>query len=467
MSTRQNTAPSAPIASKRDLIEAISKGEKPADQWRIGTEHEKFIFDAKTLAPIPYGGPRGIRAILDGMVKRSGWEPILEGANVIALKRPDGEKDNPLTGTISLEPAGQFELSGAPLVTLHGVADETAAHLADVRAIIEPMGLAMAGLGHTPTWRHADLDTMPKPRYGIMKAHMPKVGSRGLDMMFRTCTIQVNLDFSSEADMVQKLRVGLALQPIATALFASSPFVEGKPSGFKSTRSEIWRHTDKSRTGMLPFAFEAGMGYERYVDYALDVPMYFVYRDGKYIDVSGSSFRDFMAGKLAALPGVLPTLDDWTDHLTTLFPEARVKKFIEMRGADCGVEPFITALPAFWVGLLYDQAALDAAFDLVKSWTAVERDTLRAQAPAEGLQTPFRKLTVRDLAREALDIAELGLVRRAKALPVLAGEGDETRHLHVLREIVQSGRAVADVLLDAYKGEWNGDASRAFLVQKL
>ncbi|MFM2422318.1 MAG: hypothetical protein RL291_848 [Pseudomonadota bacterium] len=465
MSTRQNTAPSAPITSKADLIDAIAQGAKPKVQWRIGTEHEKFIFDAKTKAPIPYGGPRGIQAILKGMIANSGWEAIEDGGNVIALKRPDGETGSPLTGTISLEPAGQFELSGAPLETLHQVSAETAAHLEDVRRVIAPMGLAMAGLGHTPHWSRDDLDTMPKPRYGIMKRHMPKVGSRGLDMMFRTCTIQVNLDFGSEADMVQKLRVAIALQPIATALFASSPFVDGKPSGFKSTRSEIWRHTDNTRTGMLPFAFEDGMGFERYVDYALDVPMYFVYRDGQYIDLAGASFRDFLGGKLTAVKGITPTLDDWNDHLTTLFPEARVKRFIETRGADSGRAPFITALPAFWVGLLYDQAALDAATDLIKGWTAAEREALRAQVPAQGLQTPFRQRTVRDIAKEALDIAELGLIRRAKDMPALNGQPDETQHIAVLKDIVASGKSVADVLLDAYNGPWAGDATKAFEIQ--
>ncbi|MEL6621942.1 MAG: glutamate--cysteine ligase, partial [Pseudomonadota bacterium] len=357
MSTRQAGAASPPIESKSDLIGWIAKGEKPAADWRIGTEHEKFVFCTETLRPVPYEGPRGIGALMKALISEFGWEPISEDGNVIALKRPVGEG----TETVSLEPGGQFELSGATLENLHETCEEAGEHLRQCRQVGEPLGIGFLGTGFAPTWSLDEMPMMPKPRYKVMKGYMPEVGADGLEMMFRTTTIQVNLDFADEADMTAKMRVSLALQPLATALFANSPFRDGKPSGFKSLRSEVWRDTDPNRTGMLPFVFEDGMGYERYVDYALDVPMYFVYRDGEYINAAGHSFRDFLDGRLAVLPGEKPTIDDWSDHLTTIFPEARLKRFIEMRGADGGPWRRICALPAFWVGLLYDQTALDAA----------------------------------------------------------------------------------------------------------
>jgi glutamate--cysteine ligase len=461
MSTRQDSAPSAAITSKSELVAWIAKGEKPSARWRIGTEHEKFLFYNDSLAPVPYDGPRGVRALMEGLCARYGWQPILEGTTTIALKRPDGEAG----GTVSLEPGGQFELSGDPLATLHEVDAETRAHLAQVKAVGAELGISCLGLGFAPTWTRAEIPVMPKRRYAVMSRYMPTVGRYGLDMMFRTCTIQVNLDFESEADMVQKLRVGLALQPIATALFAASPFTEGKPNGLRSMRGEIWKDTDRNRTGNLPFAFESGMGYERYVDYALDVPMYFIYRDGQYIDVAGASFRDFMAGTLAAKLGRpelaehTATIDDWSDHLTTLFPDVRLKRFLEMRGADGGLAPQIAALPAFWVGLLYDRTALDAAWDLVKTWTAAERDGLRNDVPAGALATKFRKGTVQDIARAALEIAEGGLKRRARTT---AKGQDETLYLAPLRPIVQSGRTTADDLLVRYHEAWAGSVVPAF-----
>ena len=378
MSTRQDKRRARPWA--RGTIS--SPGSRPArsrrERWRIGTEHEKFLFHIDTLKPVPYAGPRGVRALMQGLIDQFGWLPIMEGDNIIALKRPDGEAG----GTVSLEPGGQFELSGDPLATVHEVCAETHAHLSQCLTAGSPMGIGFLGIGFAPHWTLDEMPRMPKQRYGVMTRYMPQVGTRGLDMMYRTCTIQVNLDFADEADMVQKFRVSLALQPIATAIFACSPFTEGKPNGFLSARSEVWRDTDKRRTGMLPFVFEPGMSFERYADYALDVPMYFVYRDGRYIDAAGASFRDFLAGKLAQLPGERPTLDDWSDHLTTLFPEVRMKRFLEMRGADGGRWRRICALPAFWAGLLYDQTSLDAAWDLVKDWTAEERQALRDAVPA-------------------------------------------------------------------------------------
>ncbi|MEM7686122.1 MAG: glutamate--cysteine ligase, partial [Pseudomonadota bacterium] len=342
-----------PIESRDDLAEYLASGCKPKDDWRIGTEHEKFGYCKDTLKALPYAGERSIKAVLEGLRDRFGWAPLEEGGNIIGLTKNGAN--------VSLEPGGQLELSGAPLETIHETCDEVNSHLAEVKSIADEIGVRFIGLGAAPHWSHEDMPMMPKGRYKLMTRYMGEVGTHGTQMMYRTCTVQVNLDFASEADMVQKLRVALALQPVATALFANSPFFEGKPNGHVSWRSRIWRDLDADRTGMLPWVFEDGMGFERWVDYALDVPMYFVYRDGQYIDALGQSFRDFLDGKLPALPGEVPTLSDWADHLTTIFPEARIKKFIEMRGADGGPWRRLCALPALWVGLLYDQGALDAA----------------------------------------------------------------------------------------------------------
>ena len=455
MSTRQDGAQSPLARSRDDLVAWIAAGEKPKEAWRIGTEHEKFVFYTETLTPVPYEGERGIRALMEHLMARYDWVPIYEGDNIIALKRPDGQPG----GTISLEPGGQFELSGAPLRTLHETADETEEHLKEVLDVGEDLGIGFLGVGFSPKWTLAETPRMPKARYEVMTRYMPTVGKRGLDMMYRTATIQVNLDFGSEADMVKKLRVSLALQPIATAMFASSPFTEGRINGLKSLRSEVWRETDPQRTGMLPFVFEDGMGYERYVDYALDVPMYFVYRNGRYIDVAGASFRDFMAGKLAAVAGVRPTLDDWSDHLTTLFPEVRLKRFLEMRGADGGRWPRICALSAFWVGLLYDEAALDAAWDFVKSWTAAERQALREAVPREALNARFRDTSVQELALAALRISRLGLRNRRE---INLKSQDETIYLAPLEHLVGSGRTVADELIERYEGRWRGRIDHIF-----
>ncbi len=455
MSTKEDAAPSQQIESRDDLVGWIAAGEKPKSAWRIGTEHEKFVFQTGSLAPVAYDGPRGIKALMEEMIQRYGWIAIRENGNVIALKKPDGEK----AGTISLEPGGQFELSGAPVETLHETAAETQQHLLEVLDVGEDLQIGFLGVGFSPKWRLEDVPRMPKQRYDVMTRYMPTVGARGLDMMYRTTTVQVNLDFATEADMVKKLRVSLALQPIATALFASSPFTEGKPNGFQSMRSHVWLDTDKRRTGMLPFAFESGMGFERYVDYALDVPMYFVYRAGRYIDVAGASFRDFMAGKLPGFEDQRPTIDDWSDHLTTLFPEVRLKRFLEMRGADGGRWNSITALPAFWTGILYDDAALDQAWHLVRDWTLAERDALRAMVPKLALATPFRSTTVLELARDALRISRLGLKNRAK----LNAEGqDEALYLAPLDVIAAEGRTVAQQLLGRFQGDWKGNIDHVF-----
>ncbi|MGH6816575.1 MAG: glutamate--cysteine ligase [Hyphomicrobiaceae bacterium] len=455
MSTRQDGALSARVGSRDDLVSFIAGGSKSPENWRIGTEHEKFAFHTDTLGPVPYDGPRGIRALMEGLIARFGWEPIGEGDIIIALKRPAGDTQE----TISLEPGGQFELSGAPVATLHDTSVETEEHLRQVRSVGQELGIGFLGVGFSPAWTLAATPRMPKRRYAVMTRYMPSVGARGLDMMYRTSTIQANLDFADEADMVRKFRVSLALQPIATAIFAASPFTEGRPNGFKSLRSEVWRDTDLNRTGLLPFVFEPGMGFERYVDYALGVPMYFVYRDGNYIDVAGASFRDFMDGKLAGLPGGRPTLDDWSDHLTTLFPEVRLKRFLEMRGADGGRWRRICALPALWVGLLYDDEALSAASDLIATWTADERQALRNEVPRQALQTPFRSTTVHAIAREVLAIARGGLARRRRLNA--AGE-DETLFLEFVDDVVATGRTPADELLMRYEGPWNRDLRHLF-----
>ncbi|MEZ5873346.1 MAG: glutamate--cysteine ligase [Hyphomicrobiales bacterium] len=460
MSTRVS-GPQSPIIESRDsLVAYLEAGSKPESDWRIGTEHEKFGFNVNDHTPVPYFGERGIAALLEAHHKTFCWQPVRENDNIIALSCVDC----PIGGTISLEPGGQLELSGAPLKTVHETETELRQHLSEVGGVARALGIGFIGLGFTPKYTLDQLPLVPKERYRIMMRYMPKRGGHGLDMMFRTATVQVNMDFGSEADMVQKLRVGLALQPVATALFANSPFTDGKPNMFQSYRAEVWRDTDPDRTGMLPFAFEDGMGFERYVDYALDVPMYFVFRDNRYIDVAGASFRDFLAGKLAGLPGVRPTMDDWADHLTTLFPEVRLKRFLEMRGADAGPFPHLLALPALWAGLLYDRTALDEATALIADWTAEERQAMRDEVPRLGLATPFRDRTLRDVARDVLKIAEGGLKRRARVGE--SGE-DERRALKPLRETVEEGTTPADQLLAAYHGPWECDIDRLFETQAL
>jgi len=451
MTTRTDDSASPPIDSRADLLATFSGGEKPRQDWRIGTEHEKFVYRMADHRAPSYDEPGGIRDLLNGLTE-FGWRPVVENGNVIALSGPDG--------TISLEPAGQFELSGAALENLHQTCAEAARHLGQCKMIGDRLGLGFLGIGMWPDKTRAELPIMPKGRYAIMLNYMPKVGKLGLDMMLRTCTIQTNLDYSSEADMVKKFRVGLALQPVATALFANSPFTEGKPNGYKSFRSHIWEDTDPDRTGMLPFVFEDGFGYERYCDYALDVPMYFVYRDGNYIDVAGESFRAFLEGKLPQLPGEKPRLTDWVDHLSTAFPEVRLKSFLEMRGADGGRWSRICGLPALWVGLLYDDRALDAAWDLVKHWTIEQREKLRHDVPRLALDaiTPDGE-TMREFASRALDVAGEGLSRRAR----LNSAGDnEGGFLDPLRDVVTTGMTPADRLLARYHGEWNGDVSKVY-----
>ncbi|UWR88819.1 glutamate--cysteine ligase [Phaeobacter inhibens] len=442
-----------PIERHEQLAEYLASGCKPRDQWRIGTEHEKFGYCKDSLKPLPFEGTRSIVAVLEGLRDRHGWSEVREGGHLIGL-----EKDG---ANVSLEPGGALELSGAPLETIHETCDEVNTHLREVKDIADEIGVGFIGLGAAPIWTHEEMPLMPKGRYKLMDAYMGKVGTMGRTMMRRTCTVQVNLDFGSEADMVQKMRVAIALQPVATALFANSPFLEGTPNNHKSWRSRVWRDLDADRTGMVPFVFDEGFGFERWVEYALDVPMYFVYRDGQYIDALGMSFRDFLKGELPALPGQTPTLSDWADHLTTAFPEARIKKYMEMRGADGGPWRRLCALPAFWVGMMYDQSSLDAAWDLAKGWDAETREALRVAASEQGLQAQVGNIKMHDLAREVVAISEAGLKSRARA-----GAGglvpDETHFLNALKDSIETGKVPADELLDRYHGDWNGDLSRIY-----
>ena len=445
-----SAASSEPIRHRQQLIDSLASGSKPKSAWRIGTEHEKFGFRLDDLRPLTWEGEQGIGALLEGLT-RFGWQRVSENGKLIALSR-DG-------ASVTLEPAGQFELSGAPLETIHQTCVEINSHLREVKSVADGMGVGFLGMGFQPKWRREDMPWMPKGRYAIMRRYMPTVGKLGLDMMTRTCTVQVNLDFADEADMVRKFRTSLALQPVATALFADSPFTEGKLNGYLSYRSHIWTDTDPDRTGMLDFVFDESFGFERYVDYLLDVPMYFSYRDGVYHDLAGQSFRTFMRGELEPMPGVLPTMSDWSDHMTTAFPEVRLKKFLEMRGADGGPWNRLCALPAFWVGLLYDQTALDAAWDLVKDFSLEERNALRDGVPRHGLKLPFRSGSLRDIAIEALKISAEGLRRRARRN---ADGADESIFLMPLIEIAEANETPAERKIALFKGRWNGSVDPVF-----
>ena len=451
----RDTTDNSPVEGLDDLVAYLAAGNKPREKWRIGTEHEKFPFYVDGNAPVPYGGASGIRSILEGMQQKLGWDPILDDGRIIGLVEPTGQ------GAISLEPGGQFELSGAPLETIHQTCREGNAHLAQVREIAEPLGIRFLGLGGSPKWTLSETPKMPKSRYEIMTRYMPKVGTQGLDMMYRTCTIQVNLDFESETDMRRKMQVSLKLQPLATALFANSPFTDSRPNGFQSWRGDIWRDTDNQRSGLKEFCFSPEFGFADYVEWALDVPMYFVIRDGRYHDMTHMTFRQFMAGAARSeIPDGLPTLGDWANHLSTLFPDVRLKRFLEMRGADGGPWRRICALPAFWVGLLYDAVALDEAEAMTASWSYDEVAVMRDAVPAQGISTSFRNTTLREVARDVLAVARNGLKRRAK----LNRDGyDETSFLNTLDEVVARGTTSAQEMVNAYHTRWGGSIEPVFL----
>ncbi|MEM0899555.1 MAG: glutamate--cysteine ligase [Pseudomonadota bacterium] len=451
----RDTSDDTPISGIDDLVADLEAGCKPAAKWRIGTEHEKFPFFTDSHAPVPYEGERSIKSLLEGMEEKSGWSPITDDGRIIGLFEPSG------MGAISLEPGGQFELSGAPLETIHQTCRESNQHLTTLRQVAEPLGIKFLGLGGSPKWTLDETPRMPKSRYDIMRAYMPKVGSQGLDMMHRTSTIQVNLDFSSEADMRRKMQVAYKLQPIATALFANSPFTDGKPNGLVSWRADIWRDTDNNRAGVLPFVFSEDFGFADYVNWALDVPMYFVLRHGHYVDCTHATFRQFMDGKASGpLADTEPNMGDWTNHLSTLFPEVRLKRFIEMRGADGGPWRRICALPAFWVGLLYDETSLNDAHSMTSEWTFEDVVALRDDVPKFGLNASMQDHKLHEIAREVLSLSRAGLRRRAK----LNGDGfDETHFLAPLEEIVARGTTAAEQLVTLYNSVWERDIDRVFM----
>ncbi len=438
------------IEDHRELVEWFEQGCKPPAGWRCGTEHEKFVFRRSDFSRPGYDDPDGIGELLRRL-ERFGWTPKREAGKTIALVM-DG-------ASITLEPGGQFELSGAPLETVHQTCDEVHDHLDQCRQVGDEMGLGFLGLGFDPKWRREDIPWMPKGRYAVMRRYMPTVGSLGLDMMLRTCTVQVNLDYADEADMVDKFRLSLALQPLTTVLFADSPFREGGLTDHVSLRSHVWTDTDPDRCGMLGFVFEDGFGFERYAEYCLNVPMYFVYRDGRYIDVAGRSFRDFLEGRLLELPGERPHIGDWEDHVTTAFPEVRMKRYLELRGADGGPWGRLCGLPALWIGLLYDGAARAAAWDLCKHWTGEERERLRAEAPRLGFAAEAGGRSLRDIARDVVAIARQGLKARAR----LDGAGnDETGFLTDLEEIADSGVTAAERKRALFEGRWGGKVDPVF-----
>lgn len=451
----RDTTDFRPIEGMDELVDYLAAGNKPRDKWRIGTEHEKFPFYVDGNAPVPYGTDRGIRTLLEGMQKTLGWDPIIDAGRIIGLVEPTGQ------GAISLEPGGQFELSGAPVETIHQTCREGNAHLAQLREIAEPLGIRFLGLGGSPKWTLAETPRMPKSRYDIMTAYMPKVGTKGLDMMYRTCTIQVNLDFESEADMRRKMQVSLKLQPLSTALFANSPFTDGKPNGLQSWRGDIWRDTDNQRSGLLDFCFSPEFGFADYAEWALDVPMYFVIRDGRYHDMTHMTFRQFMAGAARnEITDGMPTIGDWANHLSTLFPDVRLKRFLEMRGADGGPWRRICALPAFWVGLLYDPATLDAVEAMTRDWSYEETLAMRNAVPEQGIAAPFRNTTLREIGREVLSLSRQGLVNRNNK----NRDGfDESGFLNTLDEVVSRGTTSAEEMLNAYHTRWGGSIEPVFL----
>jgi glutamate--cysteine ligase len=450
----RDTTDQTPITSIGMLSDYMAEGCKPEEQFRIGTEHEKFAFFQDSHKPVPYFGDASISALLNGMKEKLGWEAIVDAGNIIGLAEPHG------MGAISIEPGGQFELSGAPLQNLHQTCKESNQHLSLLQTIAEPMGIRFLGVGGSPKWTLAETPRMPKSRYDIMSRYMPKVGSHGLDMMYRTCTIQVNLDFSSEADMRRKMQVSVKLQSLATALFAASPFTEGKPNGYQSWRGEIWRDTDNARSGLLPFTFQPDFSFEHYARWALDVPMYFIVRDGKYHDCTHVTFRQFMDG---ALKGEVadwePNMGDWTNHLSTLFPDVRLKRFLEMRGADGGPWRRICALPAFWVGLLYDDEALGAADEFTRDWTFEQVGALRDAVPTQGLKAEIAGMKLMDVAGKVLEFSRTGLKNRAR----LNGDGyDERIFLGPVEEVLARKSTLAEDMLAQFAGRWQQDIDKAF-----
>ena len=434
------------IESKDQLTQYLRDGEKSISEFRIGTEHEKFVFNIHDNSPVPYEGDKGIKSLLLNLT-RFGWKEVLENNNVIALERDESLGG----GSITLEPGGQFELSGAKLKDIHETFNEIYEHKNQVSEVAAELGLGFLGIGFTPDWKRENISIMPKQRYDIMRSYMPKKGQLGLDMMLRSSTIQVNLDYSSEEDMIRKFRFSLVIQPIVTAIFSNSPVSDGKLNNYKSYRGFVWTDTDPDRTGMLPFVFDKFMSYESYVDYAIDVPMYFVYREGNYIDLSGKSFRDFLNGRLNEMNNEQPTMSDWELHLTTIFPEVRLKKWLEMRGADAGNLQSVCALSAFWTGLLYEESSLNNAYRLLGDIDIQELNELRLSCAKNGLESKTKNINVLELGKDLLEISHEGLRKRKK----LNAEGeDESIFLSPVSEILKNQRSPADIIISNYYGDW-------------
>ncbi|KAG2245144.1 hypothetical protein Bca4012_015027 [Brassica carinata] len=427
--------------TKEDLIAYFSSGCKTKEMWRIGTEHEKIGFNVKTLRPMKY---EQITALLNGISERFDWDKVMETGTIIGLKQG--------MQSISLERGGQLELSGAPLETLHQTYNELNSHLYQVKTVAEDLGIGFLGIGYEPKSSLEDATIVRKTRYDIIQDYLDRTGS-GPDMGLKTCTVQANLDYSSETDMIRKFRASLALQPIATALFANSPFSNGKPNGFLSIRSHLWIDTDKKRTGMIPFVFNDSFGFERYVEYALDVPMFFLHRNKSYLNCGGMTFRDFLSGKISHLSHEQPTINDWETHIGTIWPEVRLKRYLEMRGADGGSREMLCALPAFWVGLLYDEESLQTVLDMIADWTTEEREMLRTQVPVTGLKTMFRDGPLKHVAEDVLKLAKDGLERR---------NYKETGFLDAVAEIAITGVTPAEKLLKLYNGDWGQSVDPLF-----
>jgi glutamate--cysteine ligase len=446
LSARSVTNLDAPVASVEELVDFLRRWEKPRDRWRVGTEHEKIGLYEADHAPVPYETERGIGTLLERIAEVDGWGRITEGPNVIAL-----EKDG---ASITLEPGGQFELSGAPLRTIHETCDEFHRHLDLMKRVSEPLGIVWLGLGMHPIHGVDRIPRMPKERYAIMQSYLPKRGALALDMMFTTATVQANYDFADEADMVAKMRAAMGLTPIVSAMFANSSLSGGKANGFVSRRLHVWQQVDPDRCGLLPLVFEPDFGYRRYVEWALDVPMFFVVRDGEHRPAKGMRFRTFLREGGA---GTRATLSDFDRHLTTLFPDVRLKHIIEVRGADA-VPPGLTcSLPALWKGLLYDDEALAAAWHLVRHSSQEEREVAREDAARRGLGASFAGRSMLDLARELTAIAREGLRRIRHAG---RRDPDETPFLDPILDQLESGASPGQVVLDRWEGEWGRSVDR-------
>ena len=425
-----------PVTDKLQLAEYLEQGCKPGTDWRVGVEYERFVCRGKDLCPAPYYGPGGIEALLRAL-EQFGWQPDAGTGPLIALSR--GREH------VSLEPAGQLEYASVPVADVHRIDADLAGHCREVAALAEDLGLALLGLGFEPLYPAQINNWIPQERFNIMRGYMPRVGGHGLDMMQRTASIQINLDYASEEDMVRKYRAALALQPVFIALAAGSPFASGRATGYQSYRSHVWQHTDSDRCGLPEIVFDEAMGFERYVDWVLDVPMYSIVRSGHHVDTAGESFRRFLAGELRPVPGETPTLDDWKYHLQTLCPEVRLKQLLELRGPDSGSPAMVSGLAALSVGLFYDDRSLAAVSDLIAHWNRETRQCLYCQAAERGLAAEFRGLNLGEIAALLLDLAAEGLGRRG----IQNEKGNDERvYLEPLREIVETGQTLSAQMLE-------------------